>query len=107
MINVYWGTEYLDDMLASFKAENVKTTFFVVGSWVDKYPESVKQLFESIPTLDVIVNNAGISYVGLLTDMSASEWHGVMSTNLDSLFYTRIWTLCKVYIQPRLAQCGY
>ena len=48
----------------------------------------VEQLFQAIPQLDVIVNNAGISYVGLLTDMSEEEWHRVMSTNLDSLFYT-------------------
>lgn len=48
----------------------------------------VEKLFQMISSLDVIVNNAGISHVGLLTDMSADEWHGVMSTNLDSLFYT-------------------
>lgn len=48
----------------------------------------VEKLFKEIPDLDVIVNNAGISHVGLLTDMSAEEWHHVMSTNLDSLFYT-------------------
>lgn len=48
----------------------------------------VEQLFQSIPRLDVIVNNAGISYVGLLTDMSQEEWRSVMSVNLDSLFYT-------------------
>lgn len=50
--------------------------------------KEVEQLFQTIPPLDVIVNNAGISHVGLLTDMSEEEWHHVMSTNLDSLFYT-------------------
>ena len=50
--------------------------------------EEVEQLFQSIPSIDVIVNNAGISHVGLLTDMSVDEWHHVMATNLDSLFYT-------------------
>ena len=48
----------------------------------------VEQLFQAIPQLDVIVNNAGISYVGLLTNMSTEDWRNVMSTNLDSLFYT-------------------
>lgn len=48
----------------------------------------VEQLFQSIPSIDVIVNNAGISYVGLLTDMSADNWRRVMATNVDSLFYT-------------------
>ena len=48
----------------------------------------VEQLFRQIPTLDIIVNNAGISHIGLLTDMSYDEWHNVMSTNLDSVFLT-------------------
>ena len=50
--------------------------------------DEVEQLFQKIPSLDVIINNAGISHVGLLTDMSEKEWRNVMSTNLDSLFYT-------------------
>lgn len=50
--------------------------------------KEVEQLFQTILSVDVIVNNAGISYVGLLTDMSEEEWHHVISTNLDSLFYT-------------------
>ena len=36
MINVYWGTEYLDDMLATFKAHDIQTTFFVGGVWAVK-----------------------------------------------------------------------
>jgi len=36
---------------------------------------------------DVLVNNAGISASGLLTDMSDSEWERLMHTNLSSVFY--------------------
>ncbi len=36
----------------------------------------------------VLINNAGIAYYGLLTDMSADEWHDVISSNVDSVFYT-------------------
>ena len=42
-----WGnedTQHLIDILAKY---NVKTTFFVVGDWVDKYPESVKALHDA------------------------------------------------------------
>lgn len=42
-----WGnedTEQLIDILARYK---VKATFFVVGDWVEKYPESVKALAEA------------------------------------------------------------
>ena len=50
--------------------------------------EDVLQLFNSIDSLDVLVNNAGIAHIGLLTDMTAAEWHNVMAVNLDSCFYT-------------------
>ncbi len=33
MINVYWGSEYLDDILKILDDNNVKTTFFVGGTW--------------------------------------------------------------------------
>lgn len=36
MINVYWGDEYLPDMLNVLKENNVKTTFFVGGVWACK-----------------------------------------------------------------------
>ena len=42
-----WGnddTQQLIDILAEYK---VPATFFVVGAWVDKYPESVKQLSDA------------------------------------------------------------
>lgn len=42
-----------------------------------------KKLYGNI---DVLVNNAGISYVGLITDMSSSDWNKVISTNLTSVF---------------------
>ncbi len=48
----------------------------------------VVQLFNSIRELDVLVNNAGIAHMGLLSDMSAEEWHRVLAVNLDSCFYT-------------------
>ncbi len=37
--------------------------------------------------VDILINNAGISHVGLLNDMSDQEWHKVMSNNADSVFY--------------------
>ena len=52
---------------------------------VRKFIELGEKAFGEI---DVLINNAGVSYVGLLTDMSVEEWKRLMDTNLNSLFYT-------------------
>lgn len=44
MINVYWGNEYIDDILCILKENGVKTTFFVGGSWAIKHPEILKKI---------------------------------------------------------------
>ncbi len=57
-------------------------------------PKQVERLFSQIADLDILINNAGISHVGLLSDMSAKEWRLVMRTTLDSGVYT-----CKYAMQ--------
>ncbi len=52
-----------------------------------KYSD-VEKVFGQLSSLDVLINNAGISHVGLLTDMTVDEWQRIMAVNLDSLFYT-------------------
>ena len=42
-----WGNEDTNDLIKILDDYNIKTTFFVVGSWVDKYPESVKALHDA------------------------------------------------------------
>lgn len=37
--------------------------------------------------VDLLVNCAGIAHIGLLSDMSYTEWNNVLSTNLSSVFY--------------------
>lgn len=48
----------------------------------------VKEMFNDISSLDVLVNNAGVAWLGLLTDMKPEEWRQLMSVNLDSLYNT-------------------
>jgi len=48
----------------------------------------VESIFKGLDRIDAVINNAGISHVGLLSDMTPDEWKCVMDTNLSSLFYT-------------------
>jgi len=48
----------------------------------------VARLFTKIDTLDVLVNNAGLSYIGLTQDMPVERWEELMAVNLGSCFYT-------------------
>ncbi len=50
-------------------------------------PAAVEELFDRLPPLDLVIHNAGISFTGLITEMSAEEWRRVMAVNLDSAFY--------------------
>lgn len=42
-----WGNEDTGQLIEIFNRYNIKTTFFVVGGWVDNFPESVKQLSDA------------------------------------------------------------
>ena len=42
-----WGNEDTQQLIDILEKYNVKATFFVVGEWVDKYPESVKALHDA------------------------------------------------------------
>lgn len=49
--------------------------------------------------VDCLVNNAGISHIGLLSDMDAGEWNEVIRTNLTSVF-----NCCKQVIPDMVAR---
>lgn len=42
-----WGNEDTQQLIDILGKYNVKATFFVVGEWVDKYPDSVKALSDA------------------------------------------------------------
>ncbi len=42
-----WGAEDTDTLIEILDKYKVKATFFVVGEWVDKYPDEVKKLHDA------------------------------------------------------------
>ena len=60
--------------------------------------EFIDKVFSGIDSLDVLINNAGISHIGLLQDMTNEEWNKVINTNLTGVFYC-----CRAAIPLMLA----
>ena len=65
------------------KIKNKEEAFIKTSSF-----SFIESCFSKIDHLDILINNAGISYIGLLSEMSPDEWDRVISTNLSSVFYT-------------------
>ena len=54
---------------------------------------------KALGPIDCLVNNAGVSYIGLLSDMHAEEWNKIIQTNLTSVF-----NCCKQVIPDMVAR---
>ena len=46
-MNCAWSAEDIDLILETLQKENVRITFFMVGDWVEKYPEAVKKIADA------------------------------------------------------------
>ena len=49
--------------------------------------ETALDLFKGLDDIDVLINNAGVAYTGLLQDMRIEDWDKVIGTNLNAAFY--------------------
>lgn len=49
---------------------------------------AIAEIIRKFSCIDLLINNAGISYSGLLQDMTDADWSGIIDTNLSSAFYT-------------------
>lgn len=60
--------------------------FCVDLSQVDEVVPKLQAIVSEMGQIDVLVNNAGIGYTGLLMDTPLADWQQVMTLNLTSVF---------------------
>lgn len=46
----------------------------------------VSEVKSNLGSIDVLINNAGISHIGLFSEMTADEWNNIIRTNLTSVY---------------------
>lgn len=87
VINCIKNKELLDKVKKEIESYQVSCLAFI-GDMGD-FP-TAEALFSEIKKmygdLDVIINNAGVSYIGLLTEMSIEDWNKIVRNNLTSVF---------------------
>ena len=87
IINCKTSTDKLMELRDEILSYNVPCLAFVKD--VSQFNE-VSEMFDELVRMNVlpqiIINNAGISHIGLLQDMTANEWQKVINTNLSSVF---------------------
>lgn len=85
MINVYWGNEYIESMLDTLQKFEAKTTFFVGGVWVSKYPE----IFNKIVNAGHEIGNHGFFHKDHSTLTFAQNQQEIMNTHNLVREYTK------------------
>jgi len=83
-----------DDAAGKFKGETGIPVYKWDVSSFDSCTEGVKKVEAEVGPIDVLVNNAGITRDGMFHKMTADQWHAVINTNLNSLFY-----MCRPVIE--------
>ena len=46
-MNCAWNADDIESILKTLQDNNVKITFFMVGDWIEKYPEAAKKIHEA------------------------------------------------------------
>lgn len=92
--------EKLNEVKAAAEQAGVKCLSFLTDvSDYDSVLLLKQQLQEMQVSVSTIINNAGISFFGLLQDTGIRDWEQVIHTNLSSCFY-----ICKTFIPQMIAR---
>lgn len=94
------STEEADALVAELQSKGVEAMAHQ-GDAADSAAaaEAVKLVLDTWGSLDVLVNNAGITRDGLMLRMDDNDWNSVINTNLKSVF-----NFCKAAYRPMMKQ---
>ena len=88
-LNCHSSVRELENLCSELSAQGV-FCFSVPGDVGDS--GQIHTIFDTIEQhcegIDILINNAGISHIGLLSDLTDDEWDRILRTNLSSAFYT-------------------
>ena len=85
---------------ADLKAKGVEAKGYQVDAGdFEGIQKTLDDVLATFGRIDVVVNNAGITKDNLLLRMNEEQWNQVITTNLNSVFYTT-----KALLRPMLKQ---
>ncbi len=87
-INYYRSPESAKKTCSQVKALGVKA--ITVNADVSNYGQvrsMVKEVTDHFKTIDILVNNTGITSVKNIEELEDTEWHRVLETNLSAAYY--------------------
>lgn len=87
VVNYAGNKEKAEQVVSEIKAFGVDAFAFQANvSEVDEVKAMIKETTNTFGTIDVLVNNAGITRDNLLMRMKETEWDDVVNTNLKGVF---------------------
>lgn len=80
--------EKLKETVEELKNLGVNATYavFDVGNY-EEVKKGIAALINSLGSIDILINNAGIAAFGSLNEMEVSEWTKIIQTNLMGMYY--------------------
>lgn len=91
-----------DDLVKELEAQGLKADFYQVDtSDMQSVKNAAESIFNKYRSIDIIVNNAGITRDATLLKMTDEQWQAVININLTGVFN------CTRAVAPYMVEKGY
>ena len=83
------GRKSIDDFISQLNEQGKSDYFYSIKADLSKtedIEDMMNTIFSSFKSIDVLVNNAGLSLTKLITDTTEEDWDKVFNVNVKSAF---------------------